>query len=187
MTPVRRVVFLDRDGVITVPDERDGKGYAVRSLQGLRFYPDAAASVSRLLAAGYDVVVVTNQPDVANGLMDSATLDAINARVTELTGVTRIRTCPHRREDSCTCRKPLPGLLLEEHGAEPVDFAASWMVGDRDSDMAAGRAVGARTVFLDRGWVAESGQDAQHVSQDLEGAVDLILELGTVHWRGDLQ
>ena len=175
MTAGRRVVFLDRDGVLTVPDERDGKGYAVRSLRDLRFYPDAAASVSRLQAAGYDVVVVTNQPDVANGLIDAATLDAINARVAEVTGVTAIRTCPHGRGDGCTCRKPLPGLLLEEDGVEPVAFSVSWMVGDRDSDLAAGRAVGARTVFLDRGWRGETGEGAHAMVATLGEAVDTIL------------
>lgn len=175
MTAGRRVVFLDRDGVVTVPDERDGRGYAVRTLDALSFYPDAASSVGRLRSAGYDIVVVTNQPDVANGLIDSAILDSINARVMEVTGVTRIRTCPHSREDDCTCRKPEPGLLHDEAGLEPVDFAASWMVGDRDSDIAAGRSVGARTVFIDRGWAGETGEGAHAMVATLEQAVDTIL------------
>jgi D-glycero-D-manno-heptose 1,7-bisphosphate phosphatase len=175
VTPGRRVVFLDRDGVLTVPDERDGKGYAVRTLDALRFYPDAASSVARLRAAGFDVVVVTNQPDVANGLIDAATLDAINARVAEVTGVTRIRTCPHSRADDCPCRKPRAGLLMDEADAAPVDFAASWMVGDRDSDMGAGRAVGVRTVFIDRGWTGETGEAAHAMVATLGQAVDTIL------------
>ena len=175
MTPGRRVVFLDRDGVLTVPDERAGKGYAVRSLVDLRFYPDAASSVARLRAAGYDVVVVTNQPDVANGLIDPDTLDEINVRVTEVTGVTRIRTCPHTREDACACRKPLPGLLIDEDAHEAVDFPSSWMVGDRDSDVAAGGAVGARTVFIDRGWTGETGEGAHAMVATLGEAVDTIL------------
>lgn len=175
MTLGRKVVFLDRDGVLTVPDERDGKGYAVRSLQDLRFYSDAAESVSRLRAAGYDVVVVTNQPDVANGLIDAATLDAISARVAEVTGVTAIRTCPHSRADTCPCRKPQPGLLLDEAAFEAVDFASSWMVGDRDSDIGAGLSVGARAVFLDRGWPGETGEGAHAMVSTLGEAVNIIL------------
>ena len=175
MTSGRRVVFLDRDGVLTVPHERDGKGYAVRTLDDLRFYPDAASSVARLRAAGYDVVVVTNQPDMAHGLIDARALDAINARVTEVTGVTRIRTCPHGRAEDCSCRKPRAGLLMDEADAEPVDFAASWMVGDRDSDVGAGRAVGARTVFIDRGWTGEKGEGAHAMGVTLGQAVDTIL------------
>ena len=175
MTPDRRVVFVDRDGVLTVPDVRRGKGYAVRTLQELSFYPDAASSVARLRAAGYDVVVVTNQPDVANGLIEGVTLEAIHTRVMEVTGVTRIRICPHGSEDGCRCRKPLPGLLLDEAVAEPVDFSSSWMVGDRDSDVEAGRAVGARAVFIDRGWTGETGDGAHAVVVTLGQAVDTIL------------
>ena len=175
MTSGRRVVFLDRDGVLTVPDEREGKGYAVRTLEALRFYPDAASSVARLRAAGFDVVVVTNQPDVAHGLIETGTVEAIHAQVTEVTGVTRIRTCPHSRSDDCGCRKPRAGLLMDEADAEPVDFAASWMVGDRDSDVEAGRAVGARTVFIDRGWTGETGEAAHAMVATLGEAVDTIL------------
>jgi D-glycero-D-manno-heptose 1,7-bisphosphate phosphatase len=175
VTPGRRVVFLDRDGVLTVPEERGGKGYAVRTLADLRFYPDAASSVARLLSAGYDVVVVTNQPDVANGLIEAAVLEEIHARVMEVTGVTSIRTCPHSREDACPCRKPLPGLLLDEAAHAPVDFAASWMVGDRDSDLVAGRAVGVRTMFIDRAWTGETGEGAHAMVATLGQAVDTIL------------
>ena len=175
MTSSRRVVFLDRDGVVTVPDEHEGKGYAIRSLDRLRLYPDAASAIGRLQAAGYEVVLVTNQPDVANGLIDPDTLEAINNRVADVTGVTRIRTCPHSRSDACRCRKPLPGLLLDEARLEPVDFAASWMVGDRDSDIDAGLAVGCRTLFLDRGWRAETGQRAEYRASTLSEAVGTIL------------
>jgi D-glycero-D-manno-heptose 1,7-bisphosphate phosphatase len=175
VTLARRVVFLDRDGVLTLPDERDGKGYAVRTLEALSFYPDAASSVARLRAAGFDVVVITNQPDVAHGLIDASTLERINDRVMEVTGVTRVFACPHSHEDDCACRKPRPGLLLDEAGRDPVDFAASWMVGDRDSDMGAGRAVGARTVFIDRGWTGEKGEGAHAMVATLGEAVDTIL------------
>ena len=175
MTSARRVVFLDRDGVLTVPDERDGKGFAVSTLEDLRFYPDAASSVGLLSDAGYDVVVVTNQPDVARGLITPGTLEHMHARVTEVTGVTRVRTCPHARGDDCACRKPLPGLLFDEARHEPLDVAESWMVGDRDSDVEAGRAFGVRTVFIDRDWSGEVGRGATAVVSSLADAVVTIL------------
>lgn len=168
-------MFLDRDGVVVIPQVRDGKGYAVRRLEDLEFYPDARSSVVRLREAGLDVVIVTNQPDVAAGLIDEAVLDAIHAEVTATLDVLRIHTCPHPASAGCACRKPQPGLLATEAAIEPVDFEVSWMVGDRDSDIAAGLAVGCRTVFIDRGWTVETGRGAGAVAHSLADAVDTIL------------
>lgn len=168
-------MFLDRDGVVVVPDVCDGKGYAVRRLEDLEFYPDARSSVTCLRDAGFDVVIVTNQPDVAAGLVDEAVLEAIHAEVSCKLDVLRIHTCPHAANAGCACRKPQPGLLAMEAAIEPVDFEVSWMVGDRDSDTAAGLAVGCRTVFIDRGWTAETGSGAGAVASTLAEAVDTIL------------
>ena len=104
MTVGRRVVFLDRDGVAVVPEVRDGKGYAVRRLEDLEFYPDARSSVARLRESGFDVVIVTNQPDVAAGLIDGAVLEAIHAEVSATLAVLRIHTCPHAASAGCACR-----------------------------------------------------------------------------------
>lgn len=175
MTRPRRVVFLDRDGVVTVPVDVDGKGYAVRTVADLEFYPDAEDSVRRLRDAGYDVVIVTNQPDVSTGDLDPATLEAIHDQVAARLAVTGIRTCPHGEADSCSCRKPLPGLLTDEARVSPVAFDASWLVGDRDSDISAGLAMGCRTVFIHRGWTAETGQAAEVMVSTLTEAVDTIL------------
>lgn len=175
MTQPRRVVFLDRDGVVTVPVAVDGKGYAAQSLADLEFYPDAEDSVRRLREAGYDVVIVTNQPDVSTGDLDPATLEAIHDQVATRLAVTRIRTCPHASADGCACRKPLPGMLIDEARAAPVAFEESWLVGDRDSDILAGLAMGCRTVFIRRGWTAETGLAAGAMVSTLTEAVDTIL------------
>ena len=170
-----RVAFLDRDGVLTVPLEQDGKGYAPRTVAELKFYADAADSVLRLKSAGYAAVIVTNQPDVSSGLLTKASLNEIHAVVRSRLEVDSIRTCPHSTRDGCRCRKPLPGLLLTQDDLGPVDYSSSWMVGDRDSDIQAGTAAGCRTVFLDRGWTAETGLGADAVVRTLTEAVDTIL------------
>lgn len=175
MIAPRRVVFLDRDGVITVPAVVDGKGYAVHTLAELELYPDAIAAVERLRAAGYDIVVVTNQPDIAAGTLAQVELDAMHAWLLEQLALTRIHTCPHSARDDCDCRKPRPGLLQAEARLGAVDFGGSWMVGDRDSDVAAGAAAGCRTVFIDRGWAAEHGHGADAVAATLDEAADAIL------------
>ena len=175
MTLGRRVVFLDRDGVVTVPIEREGKGYAARSRDELEFYQDAEDSISRLRQAGFEIVVVTNQPDLAKGLINRAELEEIHAEVMAKLGPLRINTCPHVAADNCRCRKPLPGMLLAEGESEPVLFEESWLVGDRDSDIAAGLAAGCRVIFIDRGWADETGSRAGTVVLSLAEAVDTIL------------
>lgn len=171
----RRIAFLDRDGVLTVPREQDSKGYAPRSVAELDFYADAADSVLRLKSAGFDAVIVTNQPDVASGLLTRKSLDEIHEVVRNRLEIDSIRTCPHASKDACSCRKPLPGLLLENDQLGPVDYASSWMIGDRDSDVQAGSAAGCRTVFIHRGWTAETGSGADVVVRSLMEAVDTIL------------
>jgi len=175
VTPGRRVAFLDRDGVVTVPREVSGKGYAARSVSELQFYDHAAESVLRLKAAGFDVVIVTNQPDVSAGLITQPALDDIHGVVATYLKVDRIRTCTHLAVDGCRCRKPLPGLLIDEDLEEPLSFPSSWMVGDRDSDIEAGRSAGCRTIFIDRGWVGETGVKADVTAADLAHAVDGIV------------
>jgi D-glycero-D-manno-heptose 1,7-bisphosphate phosphatase len=151
----------------------------------LQFYDDAAESVLRLKAAGFDVVIVTNQPDVSAGLITQQDLDDIHDVVASYLKVDRIRTCTHRAVDACKCRKPLPGLLVEEGLEEPLSFPSSWMVGDRDSDIGAGRSVGCRTVFIDRGWVREAGNKADITAVDLADAVDAIVFCVTSSRGGD--
>jgi len=175
VTLVRKVAFLDRDGVLTIPTKVAGKGYAPRSVSELKFYDDAADSVARLKAAGFDVVIVTNQPDVSAGLITLSNLSDIHEVVTKRLKVDKIRTCTHLAVDACRCRKPLPGLLIDEDLEEPLSFTSSWMVGDRDSDIEAGRSVGCATIFIDRGWTGETGEKADFTATDLTRALDTIV------------
>jgi D-glycero-D-manno-heptose 1,7-bisphosphate phosphatase len=175
VTVGQRVVFLDRDGVLVVPEVRDGKGYAIHKAADLRTYPDVVTALGRLKQAGFCLVVVTNQPDVASGLLERFELDEMHTRLLSELSLDRIRVCPHARGDFCDCRKPRPGLLLADDGLGLVDYGSSWMVGDRDLDIAAGRAAGCRTVFVDRSWREESGVGADVVADSMTAASNAIL------------
>ncbi len=173
MTP-RAAVFLDRDGVLSIPEFRDGRSYAAKRLAEFKLYDDAADSVRRLKAAGYAVVVVTNQPDVGNGLTERGEVEAMHRQLAALP-IDRIEVCYHRQGDGCACRKPKPGMLLSATAALGLDLGRSTMVGDRNSDMAAGKAAGCGTVLIDRGYSDERPQNADHVVLTLAEAVDKIL------------
>lgn len=178
LSAARPAVFLDRDGVLNRALIVDRKPYAPRHLADFRLLPGAARAVDRLRAAGYVVVVVTNQPDIGNGLVDPAEVEAMNARLRHRVAVDDIRVCPHRQDAGCHCRKPRPGMLLDAAAALALDLGASWMVGDRWGDVEAGKAAGCRTIKIRRGYAEDRKPGhpaADAVATTLPAAVDIVL------------
>ena len=142
-----KVVFLDRDGVLNALVERDGKMVSPRLFKDFRFLDGVGDAIKTLRQQNYELVVVTNQPDISRGLMVQTELDQMTQAVLAL-GVHQVLICPHSDEDACLCRKPKPGLLtqyLESLDSEPTEL---WMIGDQEVDMQAGAAVGARTIYI---------------------------------------
>jgi D-glycero-D-manno-heptose 1,7-bisphosphate phosphatase len=147
----RRAVFLDRDGVLVIPEFRDGRSFAPRSLADFKIYPDAADCLRHLKAAGFALIVVTNQPDVGNGVVAQGVVEEMHRRVAAALPVDDIEVCYHRQDEQCVCRKPKPGMLLRAAQHHSIDCRRSIMIGDRGSDVAAGKAVGCVTILIDLG------------------------------------
>ncbi len=168
-------MFLDRDGVLNIPRSENGKGYAPRRLEDFRLYSDAKISVRALKKAFFRVVVVTNQPDVDAGYLSGSTLDSMHKILKQETDVDAIHTCPHLSSSLCNCRKPRTGMLDAEIAEGGILLEASWMVGDRDSDIRAGENAGLKTIFIDRGWKEETGVSATRRVSSLSEAVSTIL------------
>lgn len=145
-------MFLDRDGVINRSTVRKGKPYAPRRLSDFRLLPGVARAVIDLKAAGFVVIVVTNQPDVGHGLVSPDTLEAMHKRLRAKVAVDEIMVCPHRQDEGCACRKPKPGLIRQAMRQWGIEANGSYMVGDRWNDVVAGRSAGLYTVFIDRGY-----------------------------------
>ena len=167
-------VFLDRDGVINRPILRQGRPHPPDSVEDLEIYPDAASSTRRLKAAGYALVVVTNQPDVARGLQRAEVVHQINRELRKRVDVAAVYVCFHDDADGCRCRKPAPGLLLDAAHDLGLDLSRSFMVGDRWRDVEAGHRAGCRTVYIDRRYSERSPQDADVVTTSLAEAVSWI-------------
>ena len=176
MATFARAVFLDRDGVLVIPEFRDGRSFAPRRLSDLAIYPEAPASLARLKAAGFQLIVVTNQPDVGNGLVRLSEVEAMHDVLVHQLPIDAIRTCYHAQGDGCICRKPRPGMLLAAAHENAIDMAQSFMVGDRASDIAAGAAAGCMTVFIDLGYTAETPPEyPTYRVTTIGGATDAIL------------
>ncbi len=172
---VRRAVFLDRDGVINRAVVRDGKPYPPADADHVEVLPGVAAALRRLKAAGYLLIVVTNQPDVARGTQTLAAVEAIHARLASELPIDDFRACYHDDGDMCECRKPKPGLILSAAREHGVDLPASVMVGDRWRDVEAGKLAGCRTVFVDYGYAERRPENPDVVVGSLEQATTWIL------------
>jgi len=152
----RRAVFLDRDGTLNVVREYVGKTADVELV------PNAAEGARMLAAAGYVLVVVSNQSGIARGYFTEEQADAVDERLAQLLsglGVTIAASyrCPHLPDAplpqyavECDCRKPSPGLILRAAAELALDPKASWAIGDRVRDIEAGAAAGCRTIAVDR-------------------------------------
>jgi D-glycero-D-manno-heptose 1,7-bisphosphate phosphatase len=147
---VKRAVFLDRDGVINAAVVRDGKPYPPADVHALEILPGVAEALAELRGAGFTLVVVTNQPDVARGTTPRATVDAIHERLRATLGLDAIYACFHDNTDHCGCRKPRPGMLVDAARDLGLDLQASWMVGDRWRDVDAGIAAGCHTIWVNQ-------------------------------------
>ena len=140
---MRPTAFLDRDGTINV---KAAEGEYVRSWDEFAFLPGAEEAIRLLAAAGWRVVVVTNQRGVALGRMTMDDVEDIHRRMREAVPVDAVYVCPHER-GACDCRKPGIGLFRQAMGEFPeIDPASSVVIGDADSDIQAGEVFGARTV-----------------------------------------
>ena len=178
----RGAVFLDRDGTIS-----EEMGY-VNHLSRFIIFPYAAAAIRRLNQANLPVIVVTNQSGVARNFFPESLIDEVHDRMkAELTAagarVDGIYYCPHIRDDNCTCRKPIPGMLEQAAREHALDLADSVLVSDRYDDISMGQSVGCHSILVLSGYgrgeyeYHRHGWPRQpdHVVENLTAAVDLIL------------
>jgi D-glycero-D-manno-heptose 1,7-bisphosphate phosphatase len=183
-----KAVFLDRDGTINVESEY------LYKIEDCRFLPGVKEAVKRLNAAGYLVVVVTNQSGIARGYYSGNDLEKLHRYMEKEFADSGARIdgwyyCPHHPDfpseaEPCGCRKPLPGMLLTAAEELGIDLASSWMVGDKCADMEAGLVAGCRSILVRTGYGAVEAASAPSgvvTVDDLLAAVDVILEDS---WRG---
>lgn len=147
---MRRCVFFDRDGIV---NRSPGEGLYVERWEDFELLPDFVDVLRLVRQRGYVAVVATNQRGVSRGLMTEAEVARIHDNLcrvlTEKYGLELldVMCCPHA-EGQCQCRKPQPGLLLEAARRHDLDLSGSWMIGDTERDVEAGRRAGCRTVLV---------------------------------------
>ena len=159
---MKKAVFLDRDGVLSelVLNPATGEYEPPHSPDDLALFPDVIASLRNLQVAGFELFLISNQPDHAKGKITLERIQAVHDRFDQILKSEGILFrdyyyCYHHPNGivpgysiSCECRKPKPYFLLKAARDYGIDLAASWMVGDRDTDIECGRAAGVRTVLI---------------------------------------
>jgi histidinol-phosphate phosphatase family protein len=142
-----RAVFCDRDGTLI-----EDPGYP-KDPDDVRLVDGAVEALAALRGAGFALVVVSNQSGIGRGIVSPEEAASVHERfVAELAAhgveLDDARYCPHAPDERCPCRKPSPGLLRDSARELGVDLGSSFMVGDKPSDVEAGRRAGCRTVLL---------------------------------------
>ncbi len=174
-------VFVDRDDTLMVD-----VGYC-RNPDQVQLLPGVADGLKLLSQHGYYAIVVTNQSGIARGYFSPRELEAVHSRLlkelnTHGADLRAIYYCPHHPEESCSCRKPRPGLLLRAASELNLKLRSCYTIGDREWDIEAGRAAGTQTILLSNnaklgGQPDKLKTQADYVAQDLLEAVLLILKL----------
>ncbi|HWO22297.1 MAG TPA: D-glycero-beta-D-manno-heptose 1,7-bisphosphate 7-phosphatase [Kofleriaceae bacterium] len=177
---MRRCVFLDRDGVINEEVEYLHEPERVALVAG------AAEAIAALGRAGLAVVVVTNQAGIARGMYTERELAAVTARIGELLAGAGARLdgvyfCPHHPEAgrgpyriACRCRKPGPAMLEQAAAELGLDLAGSAIVGDKASDLEAGRAAGCAAVLVRTGYGAQ--EEARLIADARADLADAVFD-----------
>ncbi len=172
---VNRAVFLDRDGVINRAVLRAGLPHPPQSVQDLEILPGVGDALTLLKSAGFKLVVITNQPDVARGTQTRAQVEAIHDLLLRTLPLDGVKVCYHDDADGCSCRKPSPGMILEAARDWEVDLARSYTVGDRWKDMEAGQRAGTTTILIENEYPEKKPAHAASRVGSLREAAEWIL------------
>lgn len=172
---MNKAIFLDRDGVINHPRIIDGKPYPPLSLDNFKVIDGVKRALNLLRSAGYYLIVITNQPDVARGDISRDKVELIHGFLKSNFPIEEIKTCYHDDLDCCSCRKPKPGNLLDAAKTYNIDLKNSYMIGDRWRDIEAGISAGCKTIFIDYGYKEKQPVGYVYKASNLLEAAKLIL------------
>lgn len=170
-----KAVFLDRDGVIN-----QEKGY-VHKIENFHFFPYTFRALKKI-PQEYKKIVITNQSGISRGMYTQADFEKLNKwMLSELEKndikIDKVYFCSHHPDDNCSCRKPKPGLIAQAQNEFDLDLKNSWLIGDKTSDILAGKNAGCKTILVKSGFAGKDGLfmvKPDYEVLDLEKAVKII-------------
>ncbi len=171
----RRAIFLDRDGTVVKAVYEPGAQKEIRapfSMDELEFAPNLERALDGFRSMGFLLIIITNQPDVAHGYLNETEWEKIHATIIGAVGPNDVFMCRHRSRDNCPLKKPSPLLILVAADKWGIDMNSSYMIGDTNSDMLAGKAVGCKTILLQKEY--NHGTTGDFVVSDLLEALEIV-------------
>jgi D-glycero-D-manno-heptose 1,7-bisphosphate phosphatase len=144
----KKAVFLDRDGVINKALIINGKPYAPSNFLEFEVLPGLKENLQNLKIFGYQIIVVTNQPDISTGKLKLEHLEKMHEYLINQYPIDLIKYCPHLEKDNCSCRKPNPGMFFNAAKELKLDLSKSFIIGDRWRDITAGQNAGCRECYF---------------------------------------
>ncbi len=170
-----KAVFLDRDGTLIFDPEDE----RVDTTEKIKLFPDSLEALRLLATLDFGIFIITNQAGISEGRINEEEFWKIQKTVLEQlapSGIKILKTymCPHGPNDGCDCRKPKPAMLLQAAKEFDIDLENSWMVGDRESDILAGKNAGTKTILVKTANVPVESKEATYTAPNLLDAVQYI-------------
>lgn len=175
---MNKAVFLDRDGVINNVIFRNGntlKPIAPWSMKEFRLIPGIEKSLLDLSKSGFQLFIVTNQPDIAKGVISQTFVEKVNKNILRDLPIDEIKVCPHVDLNGCDCRKPKSGMITSLAIKWDIDCQKSFMIGDNWKDIESGKKTGATTILLEKHY--NRSVDADYTASNLSQAVEIINQI----------
>jgi D-glycero-D-manno-heptose 1,7-bisphosphate phosphatase len=154
---------------------KNGKSFAPRTLNDFKFYPYTINNIKKLKKNNFMIFVITNQPDIGNKLLNKNTLNQMHNKIKKFTLIDGISACLHSQKNKCKCRKPKPKMINDIVNKYNINILRSFMVGDRASDILAGKSAGCKTIFIDRNYVEIKPNVQDFTVKSMNQAVITIL------------
>lgn len=172
-----KAVFMDRDGVIN-----QEKGY-VHKIEDFHFFPYTFSALKGI-PQEYKKMIITNQSGISRGMYSQTEFEKLNSWVLSRLKeqgieIDKVYFCPHHPDENCSCRKPKTGLIRQAQKEFNLDLKKSWLIGDKTSDILAGKNAGCRTILVKTGFAGEDGLfevKPDFEASNLEKAVEIIIE-----------
>ena len=174
MVRKNKAVFLDRDGVLTIPKIKNGKSYAPTKVKDFKIYKNTNKQIAKLKKLGFKTLVVTNQPDVNRGIISKKILNKMHTYLKKKIKINKVFTCPHKPEELCKCRKPSPNMILKAAVLYNINLKKSFMIGDRKIDILSGKKAGCKTIFIDKNYKEKKPTTQNFTAANLKLAVKYI-------------